>query len=50
MNPKSIDERLEAITRTLEVVSHMQQASEERIDAGILQQQQQRGRELAHAH
>jgi uncharacterized protein YigA (DUF484 family) len=32
MNPKSIDERLEAITRTLEVVSQMQQSSEERID------------------
>jgi prefoldin subunit 5 len=30
--PKSIDERLEAITQQLELVSHMQQTSEERIE------------------
>lgn len=29
---RTIDERLEAITQTLEVVSHMQQTSEERIE------------------
>jgi len=32
MNPRSIDERMEAITQILEIVSHRQQKSWERIE------------------